>query len=214
MAPKLYADAVQARNALRPHVERYRSFRDEQEAAAAQRERQRIEHESRRAMDEKLVELNARFKEMHKKAPQPRGYDLEALLNDLFALFDVDARSPFRVVGEQIDGAFTLEGNEFLLEAKWEAKPTPTADLDAFAGKIGRKLDNTLGLFVSMSGFQQTAISHHSQARSVMILMDGMDLSIVLEGRIELPRLLLRKRQHAARTGEILLPAHVLLLDS
>jgi hypothetical protein len=50
--------------------------------------------------------------------------------------------------------------------------------------------------------FKETAVSLHSQNRPVMILMDGADLNAVIEGRIELPTLLLgRKRQHAARTG-------------
>jgi len=44
-----------------------------------------------------------------------------------------------------------------------------------------------------------------------MILMDGADLSAVIEGRISLPDLLRRKRQHAARTGDILIGACVLL---
>jgi hypothetical protein len=43
-----------------------------------------------------------------------------------------------------------------------------------------------------------------------MILMDGADLSAVVDGRITLPELLSRKRQDAARTGEILLSAYKL----
>jgi hypothetical protein len=44
-----------------------------------------------------------------------------------------------------------------------------------------------------------------------MILMDGADLSAVVEGRISMPDLLRRKRQHAARTGEIFLSAYHLI---
>jgi hypothetical protein len=33
--------------------------------------------------------------------------------------------------------------------------------------------------------------------------MDGSDIMAVLDGRIELPELLKRKRRHAAQTGEI-----------
>jgi hypothetical protein len=72
-------------------------------------------------------------------------------------------------------------------------------------------LDNTLGLFLSMNGFQPNAVDLHSQGRPVMILMDGADLNAVLEDRIALPELLTRKRQHAARTGEILLGASAIL---
>ncbi len=95
--------------------------------------------------------------------------------------------------------------------SKWRNDKSAPSDLDSFAGKIGRKLDNTLGLFLSMNGFQQSAVDLHSQGRSVMILMDGSDLSAVMDGRIELPELLKRKRQHAARTGGIYLGAYTII---
>jgi hypothetical protein len=44
-----------------------------------------------------------------------------------------------------------------------------------------------------------------------MILMDGSDLMAVLEGRVDLQQLLLRKRRHAAQTGEIYLPITAIL---
>lgn len=128
-----------------------------------------------------------------------------------FAVFDIDAKSPFRIFGEQIDGAFTFDGSEFLLEVKWQEGKTPDSDLSVFSTKIGRKLDNTLGLFISMNGFQQSAIDLHSQGRPTMILMDGADLSAVLENRVGPPELLTRKRQHAAHTGEIFWSAYQIL---
>jgi len=44
-----------------------------------------------------------------------------------------------------------------------------------------------------------------------MILMDGSDLMAVLEGRIDLVQLLLRKRRQAAQTGQIYLRIHTSL---
>ncbi|MFL6136200.1 MAG: restriction endonuclease [Frankiaceae bacterium] len=208
---KKYADALAALRALRQQVEPYRKLREVEEQAAKRRQEQRARAEMQRSMTEKLDQLRATFYGLVSEPPQQRGYSLEKLLNELFALFDIDAKAPFRIVGEQIDGAFTLEGTEFLLEAKWQAGKTGVADLDSFAGKIGRKLDNTLGLFVSMNGYQDSAIDVHSRGRPVMILMDGADLSAVLEGRIALPELLVRKRQHAAHTGEVFLSAYRVL---
>lgn len=80
-----------------------------------------------------------------------------------------------------------------------------------FAGKVRGKLDNTLGLFLSMNGFGDTAVSHGADGRPVMVPMDGADLSAVLELRIDLPELLKRKRQHAARTGETFISAYTLI---
>jgi hypothetical protein len=161
-------------------------------------------------VDDKLAELRTSFYEIVALPVQPRGYALEKFLNGLFALFDIDAKAPFRIAGEQIDGAFTFDG-EFLIEAKWQDAMTPVADLDSFAGKVGRKLDNTLGLFLSMNGYQKSAIEIHSRGRPMMLLMDGADLNAVIDGRISLPDLLRRKRQHAAQTGDVFASAYALL---
>lgn len=209
--PEKYAAAVAALHALRAELEPYRQMRTEDEAAARRRADDRRRAEDHQAVAARLDAMRAEFLEIVQQAPQRRGYLLEKFLNSLFELYDIDAKGPFRVKGEQLDGAFTLDATEFLLEAKWRDEKTPPADLDAFAGKIGRRLDNTLGLFVSMNGFQPTAVELHSQGRPVMILMDGGDLNAVVEGRIDLPRLIGRKRQHAARTGGIYLSAYQIL---
>lgn len=141
---------------------------------------------------------------------QKRGYALEALLGELFDLFDLAPKSSFSLEGEQIDGAFHFE-TEFLMEARWRAEPASPADLDRFAANIGRKLENTLGLFVSINGFTPAAVGAQSQRQPVMILMDGADLWQVLDGRISLPELLRRKRRHAATTGNVFLSANEML---
>ena len=137
--------------------------------------------------------------------PHRRGYMLETMLRDLFDLFDLDPKASFKIVGEQIDGAFNFEGTDYLLEAKWQTPAVDTVDLDSFNGKIGRKLDNTLGLLLAINGFEPNAVTIHSGARPRMVLMDGRDLVAVLEGRVRLNDLIRRKRQHAAHSGEILL---------
>lgn len=206
---KQYGLAVEALNVLREHTQPYVAARSEADEADRRREQDRARAELQRAITDKLTQLREEFYRLVGLPAQQRGYALEHLLNDLFALFDIDAKTPFRLTGEQIDGAFTYEG-EYLLEAKWQQALTPPSDLDVFSSKVQRKLDNTLGLFVSMSGFQPTAVTLHS-GRSVIILMDGADLMAVLEGRIDLPELLKRKRQHAARTGEVMLAAYLIL---
>ncbi|MFI6291962.1 hypothetical protein ACIBEJ_10290 [Nonomuraea sp. NPDC050790] len=205
-----YAEAVDALDTLRKQVEPYRRLRNEEEEAERRRTMDRAQAEMQRAFAEKLEELRQLFYEIVTLPAQPRGYALEKFLNGLFALFDIDAKAPFKVSGEQIDGAFTFEG-EFLLEAKWQEEKTAVAAMDAFKGKVERKLDNTLGLFLSMNGYQDTAIAVYSHARPVMILMDGSDLSAVIDGRIDLQDLLRRKRQHAARTGEVFISAYTLI---
>lgn len=142
---------------------------------------------------------------------QRRGYRLERILRELFALFDLDPKASFRIAGEQIDGAFTFDNTDYLLEARWQQELVGTQDLDAFKGKISRKLENTLGLFLAVNGFADTAVEAHSTVGPVMILMDGSDIMAILEGRIDLLELLLRKRRYAAETGRVFLPIHQIL---
>lgn len=211
-AARLTADARVAVAQLRAVVKPY-----EQELLEREQARERIagakaQGEQKRAFATRLEALKGRYLELVTcDKPHARGYALEALLRDLFALFDLDPRAAFRIEGEQIDGAFALDGNNFLLEAKWHAATTARADLDAFASKIADKIENTLGLFISINGFEPTAIAKHSGKGTAMILMDGGDLYAVLEGRVDLVDLLRRKYRHAAQTGEILLSVAAVL---
>ena len=79
------------------------------------------------------------------------GLALEQLLNGLFAIFQLQPRLPFRVVGEQIDGSFELDGEIYLLESKWERHPLPEADLLVFRGKIEGKSAFTRGVFLALN---------------------------------------------------------------
>ena len=146
--------------------------------------------------------------------PQKRGFKLEKVLKKLFILFDLDPKASFRIIGEQIDGAFTFDNTDYLFEAKWQQEPVGIKDLDGFSGKLARKLDNTLGLFLSINSFSEDAVKAHSSGRRLMILMDGSDLMAIIEGRIDLIELLLRKRRHASQTGVIYLKIHEILVDN
>jgi hypothetical protein len=143
---------------------------------------------------------------------QRRGYRLEKILRSLFELFDLDPRASFKIVGEQVDGAFSFDGTDYLFEGKWQQDLVGAADLDSLAGKLSRKLDNTLGLCLSVNGFSEDGgVKAHSSGRRMMILMDGSDLMAILEGRIDLIQLLLRKRREASQTGNIYLRIHEVL---
>ncbi len=153
----------------------------------------------------KLTAINKRFVAFcgnsdHKK----RGFGLEELLYDLFDLFDLNPRGAFRRTGEQIDGAFVLAGDHYLLEAKWQDKPVILGDLRDLDGAVGSSLDNTLGLFISINGFSPDAIVSYSQGnRPRLICMHGGDLMAVLENRIELPDLLQRKKDFAVQKRRV-----------
>ncbi len=94
----------------------------------------------------KLVALKQRLIDLSALEPQPRGNAFETWLRDMFDLFGLAAREPFRLRGEQIDGSFILQGETYLVEAKWQSAPTGAADLHAFHGKIEQKAAWARGL--------------------------------------------------------------------
>ncbi len=207
--------ARNAVKALRAQVEGLGEIMADEEKLQRRR-KERYEQMMRQdAVKEALAVLTAEFLALvAMEDHQARGYQLEKVLYGLFDLFDLDPKRSFRVAGEQIDGAFTFEGTDYLLEAKWQNKPVDAAALDSLAGKLSRKLDNTLGVFLSMSGYSPEAVKTHSSGRRLMFLMDGGDLNAVLEARIDLIQLLLRKRRAAAQTGNIYVMIHEILTDA
>ncbi len=179
---------------------------DFSEQITAQQKRKDNQERLLRTIDyqKQIDNLRARFFEIVKEPPQQRGYSLELFLTDLFSFFDLAPRGAFKIKGEQIDGAFTHEGTDYLLEAKWRNELSSNADLYTFAGKIDGKLKNTLGVFISMSGYSKDALESNSHVNKSMILVDGQDLMMVLENRVSLSDMIRIKRRHAAETGEIM----------
>jgi hypothetical protein len=187
---------------LRNHCSSYFDLQAEKEMQEQRRQAHIASINEKQGFSNKLSAIKKQFENMSQSGnAQARGYEFEQLLNDLFSLYDLQPKKSFKILGEQIDGAFTFEGTEYLLEAKWQSKLSDNAELYTFEGKIERKLKTTLGLFVSYSGFSSEVIESKTQSKSI-ILMDGMDLVRVLEGQIALQDMLLLKRQHAALTGE------------
>jgi hypothetical protein len=131
---------------------------------------------------------------------QKRGYAFEALLRDLFNVFELEAREPFRLKGEQIDGSFLLQGETYLVEAKWQDAQTGVADLHTFHGKVEQKAAWARGLFVSHSGFTEDGLAAFGRGKKV-ICMDGLDLYETLSRELPLNHVLERKVRRAAETG-------------
>lgn len=204
--------AKESVEALRKVSKGHLQLQKEQEEIEKRRSKVFQDQLSQNAVKERLDEIKHDFYTLVSSSDaQKRGFQLEKLLKDLFDLFDLDPKASFRITGEQIDGMFTFENNDFLLEAKWQQDPIDIGALDSFNGKLSRRLENTLGLFISINGFSADAIKAHSTGRRLMILMDGSDLMAVLEGRIDLLQLLARKRRYAAQTGNIYLGIHEIM---
>jgi len=200
--------ARQAVEALNKLYTGHRSADQERESAERRRSAEAERASSRRRTSDRLAEVKQEYFELVRSDDeQGRGYALEKIVKELFDLFDLDPKASFRITGEQIDGAFTFDSTDYLFEAKWQKAKSAAHELDAFSMKVSRRLDNTLGLFLSLNGFTAEGVEAHSRGDLRLLLMDGADLMAVLDERIDLPDLLLRKRRRAAETGEIFLSA-------
>jgi len=159
-----------------------------------------------------FAELKKEFFDLHSALDrQDAGLKLEGILNRLFDLHGLAPREPFRVVGEQIDGSFDLDHETYLLEAKWEQKPTPESQLLVFRGKIEGKSKFTRGVFVSINGISQqakTAITVGKQPNFFVI--DGYDITMLLSDTIDLVDFLRKRRRLLAEEGGVAVPFHQL----
>jgi hypothetical protein len=151
-----------------------------------------------------LVALDLLYDTLRKEPDrQKAGLALEKLLTDLFNAFELEARKPFRVVGEQIDGSFAMENEVYILEAKWTKDPTDQKELYAFRGKIEGKSPFTRGLFISINGFSEDSVKALVTGKTpTFVLMNGAELKAILEGRVKLPELIRQKARHLAEEGD------------
>lgn len=147
--------------------------------------------------------LRQQYNELGVKEPQKRGYAFEQFLNTWFGQEGLSPRGPFRLVGEQIDGSFVIEGDIYLLEAKWQNHQASEADLLVFREKVESKSTWSRGLFISHAGFTKEGLAGFSRGRSTNIIgMDGQDIYFILEGTLSLKDAIQKKARHAAETGE------------
>ena len=139
---------------------------------------------------------------------QSAGYSLEDVLKDLFALYEIEYRKSFRTETQQIDGHFSFQGFDYLVEAKWRQDQPAEQELGSFKHKVDGKLESTRGLFVSMPGFRAEVVTQFNGRGPNLILMDGRDLVHVLEGRTDLRDGLRKKIEKAAQEGIVFYPLH------
>ena len=201
--------AEKARSAveqLKQLVEPHQEVKKEQDEIRKRQSQAAQKLKDNKAVRQKLETIKNRYMALVSSSnAQTRGFELEKVMYELFDLFDLDPKASFKNLGEQIDGAFSLDSTEYLFEAKWQKELINKADLAVFSDKVKTKLENTLGVFLSINGYSQDGVSAHQAGGAAIILMDGSDLMAVLEERIDFTSLLLRKKRHASQTGNIYL---------
>jgi hypothetical protein len=179
----------------------------EDDSQAAERRRRRALADAARAANaERKTQLRERFFELSAtkagRTPQQRGYAFEDFLKDLFGSEDIPYRPSYRVGSvEQIDGAFKLDSRDYLVEARWRNEPPAINDVYTFAHKIEGKVDGTRGLFVSMQSPRPEVVDALRDVTKRVLLMDGQDLAVVVQGIWSLREALELKADKAAHEG-------------
>ena len=134
---------------------------------------------------------------------QRRGYTLEKILADLAKIAGLHVTEAFRVNGEQIDGAVKFDGEHYLIEAKWQDKAASNEPLYQFAGKIEGKMYGR-GLFVSVHGYSDNVVKSLTLGKAIKtVLVDGEDLTLVIEEQLSFSQLIDAKVKAAQTKGLI-----------
>lgn len=161
---------------------------------------------------QKLEDLRKVFNQnLISKDRQTAGYSLEKLLKELFALSEIEYRPSYKTETQQIDGHFQFGGFDYLVEARWRKNPPDEDEIGAFQRKINTKLESTRGLFISIQGFRDKVIEQYNGEGANIIFMCGQDLTLILEGHIDLRDGLRAKIDRAAQEGIVYYPLNQFL---
>lgn len=182
-----------------------------QETKDAERRRKQAlaEQDRKLAAQETIEKLSNQLNcLMPKLGKSEGGYAFEKWFYELAVFFEMDARPSYKTEsGRQIDGAITMDGTTFLIEAKFKNEKVGSPDIDIFMRKIESVADNTMGIFVSISGFNLASIKTASKDRTPMLLLDHSHIfGMILNGYMTLPQLIARVKRHAHQTGQSYLP--------
>jgi hypothetical protein len=186
--------ALKLRELIRQQ-EKDREYRDSIRASA--------EKASRETYESKLGELRIKFSEAHDLPPQKKGYALEKLFTELMRISGIPVEEPFRIEGEQLDGAVKYDGHYYLVELKWVEGKTEPKEIGHFFYKVDGKLQ-ARGLFIAMNGFSGGAIATLPKGKELkVLLLDGNHLANVIYGHYKFQELLEHSIRQASLRGEI-----------
>ena len=210
-----WEDSAQKLKAANDALSRLRRCHDQQEEQIqTDDERQKARDEFQRRQVEvtrsqqSLQKLADRLNELGKRLGDQRaGYDFQAWFYDLLDFSEIQNRRPYTHGGRQIDGSLTLSGTTYLAELKFTTTPTDPVAIGDFFKKVTDKADNTMGVFVSISGYTDVAKKEASSAKTPLLLLDHSHLYLVLGGLMGIGDVIDRLRRHASQTGEAYLAA-------
>jgi hypothetical protein len=152
---------------------------------------QSVTRKTQLRLEEVSSQLNSVVSEL---GTQEGGYKFQDWFHDLMDFFDIPSRRPYWQAGLYIDGSITLKGTTYLVELKFTTTQLDVTEVGSFIRKVTMKADNTMGAFVSMSGFSSVAIAEASQEKSPILLFEYSHVYYGLGGSMSVPDLVARVR--------------------
>ena len=108
-----------------------------------------------------LAALRERFFSLCQEGDrQAAGLALETVLTDPFELFEIPARSRFRVTGEEIDGSFELDQESYLPEAKWHRRKLAEQQFLVFRGRSRATGFHSWDVYRHQRGVRRSTLRH------------------------------------------------------
>ena len=133
---------------------------------------------------------------------QDGGYAFQEWFYDFLDYSEITNRRPYHSGGRQIDGSVTHDGTTYLVELKFTVPQSDAPDIDSLKSKVESKADNTMGIFVSMSGYSSVAVDEASGRRTTVLLLDHGHIYLCLLGTLNFGEVISRVRRHASQTGD------------
>jgi hypothetical protein len=214
---KGWEDSAQKLEGAEQSVVALRSYLEEQDLDIATeqsrqeaRKRLRTLQEEARVAQQSIQALTDRLTQLSVELGTPdAGRGFESWFYALMQFSEITARKPYTVDGRQIDGSVTIGDTTYLVECKFTAEQSGAPDIDVFRAKVESKADNTMGIFVSISGFSSVALNAASGKKTPLLLLDHTHIYGVLSGAYSFRTVIERVRRHCSQTGH----AHLAIAD-
>ncbi len=171
--------------------------------------RRRASEATKETYHSQLLGLREEFLSAVALTGQERGYAFEKLFVKLMHASGIPVEEPFRIVGEQIDGAIKYDGHFYLVELKWVKRKCNQPDIASLYLKAEGKLE-ARGLFIAMEGYSSEVLESLPKGKNMkVLLLDGVHLSNVIYGTYTFQELMEHSISHASLRGEIYCPANL-----
>jgi len=174
-----------------------------QQAEYNQQIRKRAKESMKVDYGKELLRVRDLFIGAEKLSGQERGYAFEKVFVELMKISGIPVEEPFRIIGEQIDGAIKYGEHFYLVELKWTKSKSGQKEISSLYLKVEGKME-ARGIFISMNGYSTEIIESLPKGKKLTtLLLNVMHISNVIFGRYTFQELMEHSLSQASLRGEI-----------